>query len=288
MSKIYISYSRKDEAFVRDLHAKLEANGLETWVDWRDILAGYPWREALFEGLASCDSILICLSRHYAESEMCRMETFISRAYGKRLIPLVLDDCFDLLLEHDELRGLIELQAIPYASKRIIGLELSDDELFQMTLETAKGLYKPLRENLFYFAYPASAAAFATKIAKDLQTAAISTWIGTQDHNIGYDWQQEQWAAMMKARAFILVLNEKAALSDHIRRQVLFAHTRKLPMLPIIAPETDFAVMQERFADSWEMRLISEIQWLQAEPNYESMLEALKGLAGRVLENKKL
>jgi hypothetical protein len=283
MSKVYISYSRQDEAFVRDLHNKLEASGIETWADWKDIPVGYPWREALIEGLVSCDKILICLSRSFIKSEMCQTEVFIARSYGKRLIPIVLDDCFGELLESGELRTLADLQLIPFDSKRLIGLLLSDDELLQMLIEAVRGGLKPQPENSLYFAYPASDAAFATRVADDLKVAGFPTWIGTRDHNVGHDWQQEQWSAMMKARAFVIVLNENAALSPFIRRQVLFAHTRRLPILPIIAPETDFAAMSVRLNDSWEMRLISEIQWLKPEPSYEDMLEQLKEIARKIL-----
>ncbi|MEP7287692.1 MAG: SUMF1/EgtB/PvdO family nonheme iron enzyme [Chloroflexota bacterium] len=62
MSKLFISYSRTDEAFVRRLAAHLDNLGVDIWLDVEDIPAGMKWSTAIQEGLRSCDLMLLILS----------------------------------------------------------------------------------------------------------------------------------------------------------------------------------------------------------------------------------
>ena len=41
MADVFISYSRRDQAFVRRLHDALVAAGRETWVDWERLVARF-------------------------------------------------------------------------------------------------------------------------------------------------------------------------------------------------------------------------------------------------------
>ena len=43
MSDVFVSYSREDGAFVRELHGLLTAAGRDVWVDWEDIPAASQW-----------------------------------------------------------------------------------------------------------------------------------------------------------------------------------------------------------------------------------------------------
>jgi len=112
MSKqVMLSYSRKDEAFVRKFHADLEAKGVKTWLDLKDIAPGYPWRQALYDGVLTSDAMIIFLSESYIASAMCRMECFLARINNKQIIPVVIDGSVgqDALMGHFETKGVINL-----------------------------------------------------------------------------------------------------------------------------------------------------------------------------------
>lgn len=60
--KIFISYSRKDEAFTRQLATELSKVGVTVWLDVKDIPAGMKWSSAIEEGLKQCDLMIVIIS----------------------------------------------------------------------------------------------------------------------------------------------------------------------------------------------------------------------------------
>ena len=62
MSKIFISYSRKNEPFARRLAASLSDSGAEVWIDVADIPAGMKWSTAIQQGLDLCEVLIIIIS----------------------------------------------------------------------------------------------------------------------------------------------------------------------------------------------------------------------------------
>jgi hypothetical protein len=51
MSDVFISYSRRDKAFVRALCHALQQHGHHLWVDWEGIRSSLPWREEIASGI---------------------------------------------------------------------------------------------------------------------------------------------------------------------------------------------------------------------------------------------
>ncbi len=62
MTRIFISYSRKDEEFARRLATDLEKLGADVWIDVDDIPAGMNWSTAIQQGLDTCDVIIVVIS----------------------------------------------------------------------------------------------------------------------------------------------------------------------------------------------------------------------------------
>ena len=46
-STVFISYSRKDKAFVRKLNDSLDSSGVDAWVDWEGIPLSSDWMEEI-------------------------------------------------------------------------------------------------------------------------------------------------------------------------------------------------------------------------------------------------
>lgn len=54
----FISYSRKDKAFVEQLVAKFHQADREPWVDWDDIYKGEDWWQSIQRGIEESDNFV--------------------------------------------------------------------------------------------------------------------------------------------------------------------------------------------------------------------------------------
>jgi len=95
LSDIFISYSRKDKAFVQQLAQALAAEGQDVWIDWEDIPPTANWWNEIQAGIAGADNFIFVISPDSAQSEVCRRETDFAVDSGKRLVPLLHRDVLD-------------------------------------------------------------------------------------------------------------------------------------------------------------------------------------------------
>ena len=91
-SDIFISYSRRDQAFVRSLHDRLAAEQRDVWVDWEDIPPSAEWLAEIERAIEASDTVVFVLSPDSAQSRTCRHECDHAVRMGKRLIPVVTRD----------------------------------------------------------------------------------------------------------------------------------------------------------------------------------------------------
>ncbi|MGB0930226.1 MAG: SUMF1/EgtB/PvdO family nonheme iron enzyme [Chitinophagales bacterium] len=113
--KIFIAYSRKDEAYLKDLRTYLKPiernHSIETWSD-ENILAGKPWEKEIKDNLHAADIILLLVSAnslasdYFYEKEMA--DALVRHDSGEAVvIPIILSHCAW------EITELKELQALP-------------------------------------------------------------------------------------------------------------------------------------------------------------------------------
>jgi hypothetical protein len=62
MARLFISYSRADEAFARQLARSLSDLGADIWIDVEAIPAGVKWSRAIQQGLDICDALCVIIS----------------------------------------------------------------------------------------------------------------------------------------------------------------------------------------------------------------------------------
>src|SRR5262245_12591124 len=89
MSDVFISYSRKDSAFIQKVFQALEDLKFTAWVDWSDIYKGEKWLEAIYAGIETADTFIFVLTPDSLKSEICHKEIAHARRHKKRIIPLV-------------------------------------------------------------------------------------------------------------------------------------------------------------------------------------------------------
>jgi hypothetical protein len=89
MSDIFISYSRKDQDFVRRLHDALAQAGRDVWVDWEDIPKTIEWKTRVYAGIEGAKNFVFVLSPDSIASPICGEELAHALEHNKRLIPIV-------------------------------------------------------------------------------------------------------------------------------------------------------------------------------------------------------
>lgn len=71
---VFISHSSKDKQTIRQLASDLKAEGVDVWLDEREILIGDSISEKIGQGLAESDYFLIAISEHSIQSEWVKKE----------------------------------------------------------------------------------------------------------------------------------------------------------------------------------------------------------------------
>jgi formylglycine-generating enzyme required for sulfatase activity len=89
MARVFVSYSRKNKDFCRQLTNELQKRGLDFWVDWEGIPPTVDWRKEIEKGIEEADAFLAVVSPDWISSKVCKEELGIAVKNGKRLIPVV-------------------------------------------------------------------------------------------------------------------------------------------------------------------------------------------------------
>lgn len=105
MKQLFVSYSRQDTEFTRRLTDRLQADGLEAWVDWQDIPPSVDWMKEIQKGIEDADVFLFLVSPDSIASRICADEVEHAIQNGKRVIPVIVRD-FDAKSAPDTIRHL--------------------------------------------------------------------------------------------------------------------------------------------------------------------------------------
>ncbi len=89
MPDVFISYSRRDKAFVEKLVTALEAQKRDVWVDFEDIPFASDWWGEIQKGIESSESAVFVISEDYLASEVCGLEVNHVHKNNKRIVPIV-------------------------------------------------------------------------------------------------------------------------------------------------------------------------------------------------------
>jgi hypothetical protein len=90
MTKIFISYSRKDIGFARKLAGDLEKAGYDVWWDLTDLRGGDDWLRVIPSAIESSEFFIVVLSPNSAMSDWVKKEYTQALSSSKKIIPLML------------------------------------------------------------------------------------------------------------------------------------------------------------------------------------------------------
>ena len=90
MSDVFLSYSRKDTKFVREIFELLNARKREAWIDLHDIDYSVKWWEEICNGIDGADNFVLFVSQNSLESLFCHREIQHALEHNKRIIPFLI------------------------------------------------------------------------------------------------------------------------------------------------------------------------------------------------------
>lgn len=69
--RVFLSHSKKDEKFIKQLYCDLLAAKIDAWLDSEEIRDGKPWLKVIFEdGLPTCDVVIVYFTENSILSKM--------------------------------------------------------------------------------------------------------------------------------------------------------------------------------------------------------------------------
>ncbi|MEM7794987.1 MAG: TIR domain-containing protein [Cyanobacteria bacterium P01_C01_bin.118] len=87
---VFISYSRADADFARQLNEELQVHGKTTWFDQESIAAGAAnFQEEIFNGIRSADHFLFLISPNAIQSPHCAEEVEYAHSLNKRMLTVL-------------------------------------------------------------------------------------------------------------------------------------------------------------------------------------------------------
>jgi WD40 repeat protein len=87
MSDVFLSYSRKDTQFVREIFEALSARKREAWIDLHGIEYSTKWWDEICAGIDGSDNFVFFVSPNSLESLYCHREIQHALKHHKRIIP---------------------------------------------------------------------------------------------------------------------------------------------------------------------------------------------------------
>lgn len=87
---VFLSYSRKDSAFMRRLYADLTQAGLSVWIDEPGLEPGTPvWQQAIETAIRQSRCMVVVLSPDAKASRFVNIEVAIADRRGQRIFPVL-------------------------------------------------------------------------------------------------------------------------------------------------------------------------------------------------------
>lgn len=295
--QVFISYHSSDLAFVRRLDNDLLKRGIRASIDTR-FAPGKSRHWTIKEQILVSDCFIACLSPQYLGDEFSRTQLFMARAYGKRILPILVapftpgqSPRIDLLTAGQKyqhaIKGIEELDIADFSGAYPVWGLGSYEKNFERLVDVIQPVPKPmpLNSKLIYVSYNWKDESFAMRLAKDLELARGNVWIDKRNIELGSLWRSAMYQGLQKADYFIVCLNPDAARSENVNHEVLVANMRKIPIYPVVSEDIHrhpdlMAELKNALNESSEMKSLLDPVWFTPEVSYEAMFDDLKKAVG--------
>jgi TIR domain len=245
---VFISYSRKDRAFVDRLASELNAAGVQTWVDTQDIAAGLNWQEEIERGLFRADALLHVASQHSAGAKWLEVELMAFLSKKGRVVPLIVDD-----------EGAAQLPAI-LRTIQWIDFRTDFDQAIQLLLRGIQSLRgnKPVPERVdvskgyVFISYATEDRDFVMDLKAFLARRGYTFWdFHTSKRNYQIDYTLELEERIRDAEATLSVISPDWKKSKTALQELHFSNEVETPvfLLRLKDPGPTLALAGRTFID---------------------------------------
>jgi hypothetical protein len=90
-ARIFISYSRHDSEFARELESALNNRGFNVWLDTDRLRLGELWREEIVQAIEECNYFLLLLSPHSIHSVNVVRELSLAESSSRLILPVMVE-----------------------------------------------------------------------------------------------------------------------------------------------------------------------------------------------------
>ena len=281
--RVMISYNSAQRLFAESLKGRLRTAGFDVWIDREGIRAGTPWRQGFVDAARKCDAFVPVLSPSFLESSHCRLEVLTARSFGRRIVPVMVEDCMRALSDHPETEGLNDIFMMFFSDLLSVGVPISEEEAYQRVVNgiifnPASAVSSP--ERPVYVAHVWKEAAFADRLARALIDRGKPAWIAARDIPVGVRWFDEQIRAIHRAQAMVVVINEDAPAARHLRTEIALAGVLALPVLPILSDGVKGSwdkrkALNAAFQQADDLRVLYETEPFSTDPDWTSMIDQI-------------
>jgi hypothetical protein len=88
MADVFISYSRKDQEFVRELYNALKQQNYDPLVDWEGIPPTAEFLQEIYSAIESSNAFVFIITNDSITSNVCKQKNEHAVKHNKRLIPI--------------------------------------------------------------------------------------------------------------------------------------------------------------------------------------------------------
>ena len=98
--RVFLSYARQDKGKVEDLYSYLKNEGVDVWMDKKNLLPGSDWEYEIRKAVRESNIVLVCLSNEFSNAGYKQKEVRIALEAAMEkpegdifIIPGRLEDC---------------------------------------------------------------------------------------------------------------------------------------------------------------------------------------------------
>jgi len=278
-----LSYNSAQRDFADSLKSRLRAARLDVWIDREGIAPGTRWRDGFLKAIQARDVFVPILSPEFLQSSHCRLEVLTARAFGKKIVPVMVKECMTLLGEHPETHSLGDIFMQYFTDLKSVGIPLSEEEAYQRVVDGIffnEAAAATAGEPPVYIAHMWKQAVFADRIATALREHGRAVWIAARDIPVGVRWFDAQIRAIHRSRAMVVVIDEQAPSVRHLRTEIAVAGVLGLPLLPVLADSikgnwAERKALSDAFQRADDLRPLYELEPFSTEPDWATMIDRL-------------
>lgn len=187
--KVFISHSSRDKAFSQILSNRLTIDGIQTWLDEKEIAPGDNIAEKITAGIKNTDYFIVILSKNSVNSKWVSFELSATRLneiskHENIIIPILIEDC-----------------EIPYSlvDRLFLDFRLTFEEPYEKLLRAlytkkTKDFHETDRENNKF--QPASYGLQLKKLQETYNNGNLTLFCGA---GISYDAGIPTWNTLLKS-----------------------------------------------------------------------------------------